>query len=62
MATEKKTTGFTAEAELKKATDNTYVYQETPADLDPPRFRTIYLQKWALGKNPPQKIAVAISW
>ena len=44
-----------------KETKGTYVYEE---ELDeggkPPVHKTQYIQKWALGSNPPARIKVTI--
>jgi len=45
---------------LGKETKGTYVYEEEPAEGKPPVLKTQYLQKWALGSNPPAKIKVTI--
>ena len=45
---------------LERETKNTYRYEEE-TDGMPPAVRTLYLQKWAIGRNPPQKIKVTIS-
>ena len=42
-----------------KATKGTYVYEEESGD-QPPVIRTLYIQKWALGSNPPEEIQVTI--
>ena len=52
---EVQTINFTIERETK----NTVRYQEE-ADGKPPAIGTIYVQKWFLGQNPPQRIAVTI--
>lgn len=48
-----------AEFEIEKETKNTIRYEEV-TEGRPPAIRTIYIQKWALGKNPPKKIKVTI--
>jgi hypothetical protein len=45
---------------LGKETKGTYVYEEEPGEGKPPVLKTQYLQKWALGSNPPTKIKVTI--
>ena len=52
---EVQTINFTIERETK----NTVRYQEE-TDGKPSAIGTIYVQKWFLGQNPPQKIAVTI--
>ncbi len=44
-----------------KETKGTYVYEE-PLDetAKPPVLKTQYIQKWALGSDPPEKIKVTI--
>ena len=46
--------------EFERATKNTYRYQEIIEAGKPPVIRTMYVQKWVLGNNPPQKIKVKI--
>ena len=48
-----------AEFEIEKETKNTIRYEEI-TEGRPPVIRTIYIQKWALGKNPPKKIKITI--
>jgi len=48
-----------AEFEIEKETKNTVRYSEI-TDGKPPVIRTIYIQKWVLGKNPPRKIKVTV--
>jgi hypothetical protein len=43
-----------------KETAGTYVYSEEVGDGTPPKLKTQYIQKWALGKTPPEKIKVTI--
>ena len=45
---------------LERATKNTYRYEEE-TDGMPPAIRTLYIQKWAVGSNPPQKVTVTVS-
>ena len=45
---------------LGKETKGTYVYEEETGEGKPPVLKTQYLQKWALGSNPPAKIKVTI--
>jgi len=44
---------------LRKATKGTYVYEEEAGD-QPPVIRTLYIQKWAAGGEPPKEIQVTI--
>ena len=53
---EPQTLKFTLEREAK----NTVRYQEA-TDGKPPAIGTLYLQKWALGDNPPKTITVTVS-
>jgi hypothetical protein len=53
---EKQTLTFSLERETK----NTIRYQED-ADGKPPAIGTLYVQKWLLGKEPPQKLTVTLS-
>jgi hypothetical protein len=44
-----------------KETKGTYVYEEDAGDAGkPPVLKTQYVQKWALGSSPPDKIRVTI--
>jgi hypothetical protein len=44
-----------------KETKGTYVYEEPLGEGGkPPVLKTRYIQKWALGSNPPEKIKVTI--
>ena len=44
-----------------KETKGTYVYEEALDETaKPPVLRTQYIQKWALGSEPPDKIKVTI--
>ena len=44
-----------------KETKGTYVYEEeTDEGGKPPILKSQYIQKWALGSNPPEKIKVTI--
>lgn len=52
---EAQTLTFTVERETK----NTVRYQEQ-TDGTPPAIGTLYVQKWALGQDTPQKITVVI--
>jgi hypothetical protein len=52
---EKQTITFTLERETK----NTIRYAEY-ADSDPLAIGTLYVQKWLLGNEPPQKLAVTV--
>ena len=44
---------------VERETKNTVRYQEQ-TDGKPPAIGTLYVQKWALGQDPPQKITVTI--
>ena len=44
---------------IEKATKNTIRYEEVTDGL-PPVVKNIYIQKWALGENPPERIRVTI--
>lgn len=46
---------------LKKETKNTYRYEEEDQAGVPPVLRTLYIQKWVFGKNPPRKIKVKVA-
>ena len=45
---------------FEKVTKNTIRYAEQPAEGAPPAIGTLYIQKWALGANPPAEITVTI--
>jgi len=49
-----------AKFRLERETKNTYRYEEE-TDGMPPSIRTLYIQKWAVGQNPPQRIKVTVS-
>jgi hypothetical protein len=51
----KQTLTFTLERETK----NIIRYQED-ADGKPPAIGTLYIQKWVLGKEPPEKLTITI--
>jgi len=46
--------------ELEKSTKNTYRYKEEEKEDLPPILRTLYIQKWAVGSKPPQKLKITI--
>lgn len=46
--------------ELEKTTKNTYRYAEQ-TDSTLPVIGTLYVQQWALGEEPPERIEVSIS-
>ena len=46
--------------EQEKETKNTVRYSETPDEGVAPVVNTIYIQKYILGKNAPQKIKVTL--
>jgi hypothetical protein len=52
---DKQTLTFTLERETK----NTIRYQED-AHGKPPAIGTLYVQKWLLGKEPPEKLTITI--
>lgn len=52
---ERQTITFTKERDTK----NTVRYQEDFSE-QPPIVGTIYLQKWALGQNPLEKLSITI--
>ncbi|HEU0021388.1 MAG TPA: hypothetical protein VFR55_06925 [Dehalococcoidia bacterium] len=45
---------------LERETKNTIRYAED-ASGKPPAIGTLYVQKWLLGNNPPEKLIVSIS-
>jgi len=50
---------FEATFVKEKTTKNTIRYQEETKG-QPPKVRTIYIQQWALGNPPPEKIKVTV--
>jgi hypothetical protein len=52
---EKQTLSFTLERETK----NTIRYAED-ADGNPPAIGTLYVQKWLLGNEPPERLTITI--
>ncbi len=44
---------------FERETKNTVRYQEE-TDGKPPAIGSLYIQKWTLGKEPPQRIVVTI--
>ena len=51
---------FKMQFQLEKATKNTFKYEEQPESGQPPRIGSLYVQKWALGGDPPKRITVTI--
>ena len=52
---------FTITFETEKETKNTIRYSEVPANGEPPKVGTLYLQKWAVQKlGSPDKIKVTV--
>lgn len=51
-------TEFEAEFEYEKDTKNTYRFQEID---QPVKIGALYVQKWALGEKPPQKLTVKVT-
>ena len=46
---------------LAKETKGTFVYEEElGAGGKPPVIRTLYIQKWVLGSDPPKRIKVTV--
>lgn len=46
---------------LERETKNTYRYQEELSESGkPPIIGTLYIQKWALGSPPPQRIRITV--
>ena len=45
---------------LERETKNTVRYSEK-TDGKPPAVGTIYIQKWAMGDNPPELLTVTVS-
>ena len=51
----------TFEFEIEKETKNTIRFSEV-AEGKPPAIGTIYLQKWFLGKDVPERIKVTVEF
>jgi len=47
--------------EIERETKNTVRYAEVAESGQPPRIGTLYVQKWALGEPPPQRLVVTIA-
>lgn len=47
--------------EYEKATKNTYRYTEKAESGKGTRIGSLYVQKWALGEDPPKVLRVTIS-
>lgn len=45
--------------EKEKETQNTIRYKYEPSG-QPPAVKTVYIQKWALGENPPEEIKLTV--
>jgi hypothetical protein len=46
---------------LSRETKGTYVYEEELGEVGkPPVIKTQYIQKWALGSNPPKKLRLTL--
>jgi len=57
-------TRFTATFRFEKDTKNTFRYQEEPANGQPPKIGSLYVQKWALGgpgATRPEVLTVTVS-
>jgi hypothetical protein len=52
---------LTMHFEIERETKNTVRYAEVAESGQPPRIGTLYVQKWALGKSPPERLAVTIA-
>jgi len=53
---------FTITFETEKETKNTIRYSEVPANGEPPKVGTLYLQKWAVQKlGNPKRITVEVA-
>ena len=57
---EDQTKGFTAEFVFEKETKNTVKYTEEPQTGQPPRIGSLYVQKWAMGGDPPRRIKLTV--
>ena len=57
---ESKESAVTIAFGLNRATKNTWKYEEHPESGQPPRIGSLYVQKWALGENPPKQIRLTM--
>jgi hypothetical protein len=46
--------------EVERETKRTYRYRELPAGERPEVIGTLYVQKWATGNPPPQRIRLTV--
>jgi hypothetical protein len=46
--------------QYSRATKNTHKYEEVPESGQPPRIGSLYVQKWALGEDPPKRVTVTV--
>lgn len=54
------TTSITIDMAFEKSTKNTHVYSAKPLGSPPP-VKTLYIEKWALGTEPPREIIVTVT-
>jgi hypothetical protein len=52
---------MTLRFEMERETKNTVRYAEVAESGQPPRIGTLYVQKWALGEPPPERLTVTIT-
>jgi hypothetical protein len=52
---------LTLRFEMERETKNTVRYAEVAESGQPPRVGTLYVQKWALGEPPPERLTVTIT-
>lgn len=50
---------YTIELEHEKETKNTHRYDAVREDAPPP-VENLYLQKWAVGEDPPERLELTI--
>ena len=51
----------TLQFEIERETKNTVRYAEVAESGQPPRIGMLYVQKWALGDPPPERLIVTIA-
>ena len=57
---EGKDQAFSVVFEFEKVTKNTVKYAERPKPGEPARIGSLYVQKWALGEEPPKQVVVTL--
>ena len=52
---------FTVTFETERETKNTIRYAEVVENGQPPKIGTLYVQKWVLGQDPPNRLVVTVT-